>query len=53
MPGVSDPAFPVASVKSNGESHIMFDLADQGGTILNLKVLFVIMTLGHKFSSHK
>ena len=31
VPDVSDPAFAVANGQPIGESHIMFDLEDQGG----------------------
>ena len=51
VPEFSDPSFAVASGQYIVESHIMFDLEYQGGAVLMTKVLSLIMTLGHLFSS--
>ena len=50
MPYVSYPAFAVAIVLSMGQSHVLFDLEDQGGINIEGKVLFLIMILRHRFS---
>ena len=53
VPEFSDPSFAVDSGQSIGESHIMFEMRIKGGSILMAKVLFLIITLGHRFSLWK
>ena len=50
LPEFSDLSFAVASGQSIGDSHIIFDLEDQGESILMTKVLLLIITLEHRFS---